>query len=302
MENKSWFTFRIGLFFVVLFWFILTLYKLGTVIVNGIFVPFTDVPASIGLAFRAAASLFALSIAVDYLRKNSSYPKIPLLSLKLIILFEAVYWLLFLPSGLWGFQYSTILYSREFFIIEAGLPCTVAATVIPATLAILLFKLHMKKPSPEIINWALITATAYLLVFWFNYTSQWWSEIFISGLNFLIQSRLLIFEFVLTVIGLLLIAMFVAIYAKESSKLNSLSKLNLKKAGVIITFFGLYFDIILFLWILFPDAGRGLTVWPTFSVEHNPDLWMASLPLIGIPLSIYSKNKKELDKEKEEPL
>ena len=292
MENKSWWTFKIGLFLVTFFWFILTLYKLSTVILYGIFVPFTDLPATLGLGFRIAASMIALVLSIRLLRNRHFSSAKASTSIKLVILFEALYWLLFLPSGLWGFQYSTILYSREFFILETGLPCTVAAIVIPIMLAILFFKLQTKKSPKEIIKWTLLAAVAYLLVFWFNYTAQWWSEIFISGLGFLIQSRLYTFEFALTVCGLLLIALYAAIYTKESLMVDTIAKLDLRKAGAIITALGIYFDLILLLWILLPDAGNALTVWPTFAIEHNADLWMASLPLIGVPLIFTLKYQK----------
>jgi hypothetical protein len=292
MENKFWWAFKIGLFLVTFFWFILTAYKLSTVVLYGIFVPFTDLPATFGLGFRIAASFIALVASIRFLRKRSFSSANASISIKLVILFEAIYWLLFLPSGLWGFQYSTILYSREFFILETGLPCTVAAIVIPIMLAILFFKLQTKKPPKEIIKWTLIAAVAYLLVFWFNYTAQWWSEIFISGLDFLIQSRLYTFEFALTVGGLLMIVLYTAIYAKESLMVDTIAKLDLRKAGAIITAFGIYFDLILLLWVLFPDAGNALTVWPTFAIAHNADLWMASLPIVGVPLIFYLKAHK----------
>lgn len=292
MENKSWMTLKIGLFFVSFFWLILTLYKLSTVLLYGIFVPFTDLPATFGLGFRIAASLVALVTSIRFLGKTHFSFTNTASSIKIIILFEALYWLLFLPSGLWGFQYSNILYSREFFILEAGLPCTVASIVIPTMLGILLIKIHSKKPPQELIKWSLIASTAYLLVFWFNYTSQWWSEIFVGGLNFMLKSGLFAFEFALTVGGLLLIAFYTANYTKEFTEINRIEKLSLRKAGVIITAFGLYFDVLLFLWILFPDSGNALTVWPTFYVEHNADIWMASLPLVGLPLIFSSKTKK----------
>ena len=71
MENKSWWAFKIGLFLVSLFWFMLTVFKLGSVILNGISVPFTDFPATLGLCFRTAASLIALATSICCLRKRN---------------------------------------------------------------------------------------------------------------------------------------------------------------------------------------------------------------------------------------
>ncbi len=291
LANKSIWTIKVGLFFVVLFWFIFTVYQLGEILHGGIEVPFTDVPATLGLGLRTVASLIALIIATLYMGKSSFSSTRALSYFRWVALFEAAYWLSFLPSGIWGFQYSTILYSQEFFIINTGLPCILEAIIMPSMLAVLLFKMNTKKPVQGVIKWMLITVSAYLFVFWFNYTAQWWSEIFVSGTELIWQSRLYAFEFILTIGGLLLLTIYTGIFTKNSIGADSAAKLNLRKAGSIVTIFGLYFDLLLLLWLLFPNAGDALTVWPTFSVEHNPDLWMASLPLIGIPLILF-KNKK----------
>jgi hypothetical protein len=60
MEAKSNWIFKAGLFLVVLFSFSFTLYKLGKGIFNGIDIAFRDVPAAIGLSFRAASGFIAL--------------------------------------------------------------------------------------------------------------------------------------------------------------------------------------------------------------------------------------------------
>ena len=288
MENKSQWAFKIGLFIVVLTWFSLTMYKFGTTVLNLTDVPFTDMPGSVGFGFRAAASFMALIITLFYLVKRDLSTSEVITSFRWIVLLEAAYWMLFLPAAIWGFDFQSVLYSREFFILEAGLPCLVEALVMPTVLVVLFFKLSPNKPAQAAIKWALIAAAAYLFVFWFNYTSQWWSEIFLSGTDFLSKSMLYSFEFAITVGGLLLIAVYAAVYAKNHFGTKTLSSLNLRKAGIIVTSLGLYFDAIWIAWLVFGNVGP-LTVWPTFSVLHNVDLWMVSLPLVGLPL-LLSKN------------
>jgi hypothetical protein len=102
VETKSFWSFKIGLLFVVASWFIFTLYQLGKSIFNGIDVPFTDVPATIGLSFRAAAAFIALSTVLLYLfKKDLPTPEITA-SLRWILLLEAAYWFSLFPSALWA--------------------------------------------------------------------------------------------------------------------------------------------------------------------------------------------------------
>lgn len=292
MENRSQWALKIGLFLVLLTWLVYTLFQYGKCLINGVDVPFTDVPGSVGLGFRTAAAFVAFVTMLFYMVKRDFSKTEIFASLRWIVLLEAAYWILFLPAAVWGFQYSNIQYSSAFFILETGLPCLVEAIAMPAVLVVLFFKLNPNKPAQGAIRWALIAATVEIFVFWFNYTSQWWSEFFVQGTGFLSQSHLAIFEFVLTVAGLLLLGVFAAIYTHMSSDVRSLSRLNIRRAGAIITALGLYFDIILLVWFVFPDFGVYLTIWPTFIVDHNVDLWMAMLPIVGIPLML---NKPKTD-------
>jgi uncharacterized membrane protein YphA (DoxX/SURF4 family) len=291
LTGKHVWPIKIGLFIVVLFWFTYTVYQLIDILHGGIEVPFTDVPATLGLSLRTVASLIALITAGLYMIKHNFSSMNVLYYFRWVAVFEATYWLSFLPSGIWGFQYSTILYSQEFFILSIGIPCLLEAILLPSILFILALHIGAKRPEQATVKWLLITVVAYFFVFWFNYTVQWWSEIFVSGTSLIWTSRLYAFEFILTIGGLLLLTIYSGIFTKNSIGADSVEKLNLQKVGASITAFGIYFDLLLLLWILFPNLGDALTVWPTISVEHNPDLWMFSLPFIGLPLMFY-KNKK----------
>ncbi|MCX8151072.1 MAG: hypothetical protein N3D85_06195 [Candidatus Bathyarchaeota archaeon] len=266
------------------------MYKFGLTVLNLTDVPVTDMPGSVGFGFRAAASFIALIVSLFYLVGRELSKAELITSLRWIVLLEAAYWLLFLPVGFWGFNFQSVLYSREFFIIEAGLPCLLQAIVMPTVLGILFFKLSPAKSSINALRWALVVLAAYMFVFWFNYTSQWWSEIYLQGTAFLLSSARYAFEFSLTVVGLFLVAVYSAVYAKNFFKTKSLDDFNPKKVGLILVVLGLYFDVILVLWFMFGRSAV-LTVWPTFAVLHNVDLWMATLPLIGILLFFTKKRQ-----------
>ena len=91
------------------------------------------------------------------------------------------------------------------------------------------------------------------------------------------------FGFALTAGSLLALTLYAGAYARKSSGTVTLTGLDLKKAGVIVTAFGLYFDVAYLLWLLF-GTPSGFSVWSISFVGHNLDLWMISLPLSGLPL------------------
>jgi hypothetical protein len=288
MEAKSNWTFKTGLFLVVLFWFSFTIYQLGKATYNGIDIAFTDVPAAIGLGFRVAAGFIALITLLFYMVKRDMSPLEALTSMRWIVLLEAVYWFSLFPSAIWGFQTSFPMYPRELFIIGTGVPCLAESIVMPVALGALFLKLSAKKPARGAIKWGLIAGTGYIFVLWLNYTAQWWSDMILSGIDFISLHPLNAFGFALTAGGLLLLTLYSGVYSKRSFGTDVLTGLNLKKAGAIIIALGLYFDVLILSWLLFGNPSEG-SISYTFFMFHNMDLWLLSLPLVGLPLALYEK-------------
>jgi hypothetical protein len=288
METKSNWAFKIGLFLVVLFWFSFTIYQLGKATYNGIDIPFTDVPAAIGLGFRVTAGFIALITLLFYMVKRDLSPPEALTSLRWILLLEAVYWFSLFPSAIWGFQTSFPMYPRDLLIIGTGVPCLAESVVMPVVLCALFLKLNTKKPAAGAIKWGVIAGTAYIFVLWLNYTTQWWSDVIISGVDFISLTPLSTFNFALTAVGLLLLALYAGVYTKRSFGTDVLAGLNLKKAGGIIIALGLYFDVSWLSWMLFASPSQTGIAY-TFFMFHNMDLWLLSLPLVGLPLMLYKK-------------
>jgi hypothetical protein len=289
MEAKSYWAFKTGLFLVVLFWFSFTIYQLGKGIFNGIDIPFTDVPAAIGLSFRAAAGFIALITVLFYMVKRDLSPPEALTSMRWIMLLEAAYWFSLFPSALWGFRVTFPRYPREVFIIGTGVACLAESIVMPVALIGLFLKLSSKKPGANAVKWGLIAATSYIFVLWVNYSAQWSSDIILNGFSILTCYPVNAAVFAVTVGGLLLLTIFAGVFARKSSMTDTLAGVDLKKAGLIVTAFGLYFDVALLLWLLFGSIS-GESISQTFFVYHNMDLWLFSLPLMGLPL-ILSRDK-----------
>ena len=137
----------------MLSWFSYTVYQLAKGIINGVGVPFTDMPNLIGMGFRAAAGFVALVTLLFYLVKRDFSMPEAVTSARWVVLLEAAYWATLLPSALWGFQFTPSRYPRGFIIIETGLPCLVESVLMPVVLGALFFSLSPKKPVKGAIKW-----------------------------------------------------------------------------------------------------------------------------------------------------
>jgi hypothetical protein len=295
MGAKPYWAFRIGLFLVIVSWFSFTTYQLAKGILNGIDIPSTDVLATIGLSFRSAAAFIALIAILFYLAKRGLSPPEALASMRWVLLLEAVYWFSLIASGIWGFQIyfqpgTFGRYPGELFLVGTGVPCMTESILLPVVLGMLFLKLNPAKPAKSAIKWGLIAATAYIFVFWLLYTTQWLSDVILSGIEVISLYPVNIFGFALTAGFLFLLAVYTGVYARNSLRTETLTALNLKKAGAILTAFGLYFDVMLLLWLLFGSPSGG-TIFHTFFVFHNMDLWLTALPLVGVPLIFYGKQQ-----------
>lgn len=273
---------KVGLFLVVLSWFSYTLYRFSTSITTQI-IFFTDVPGTVGMGFRTAAGFTSVITILFYLAKRDLSTPEATMSLRWIVIFEAISFLCFIPSAIWGFDTEFPGYPREIIIASTGLPCLVEAIVIPIVLTKVFLELNPNKSARGWIKWALISGVTYLFVFWFNYTMQWTATLIQEGIDFVVLYPINAFGFALTAVGLLLLTLFAAFSFRRMFGKENLIGADLKRVGIIVTVFGLYFDLLFLLWILFGSVG-GYNLWHTFFIHHNVDLWCLTLPLVGLPL------------------
>jgi hypothetical protein len=257
------------------------------------FILVTDVPGCIGIGFRAAAGFIALVTVLFYVvRRDLSKPE-ALMALRLVVLFEAGYWFLgFFMSGVMGVAASAG--SSELFggvllmTIENNLPCFVQSIGLAGVLVKLFLELSPKKPAKNAIKWGLIVGTFYVFVFWLNNTGNWIAAIIEKGTDYVLLYPANMFSFLLTTVGLLLLALYSAYFSRKSVGTESLANLNLHTVGVIVTLVGLYFAVHYIMWIFLGSVG-GWGTWYAWIMGHNLDLWAMSLPLVGLPLLFHKR-------------
>jgi hypothetical protein len=277
---------RTGLFLTAIAWFTFTFYEFTNGLLHNVH-PTVQNPGwtwllgqetggTVGLGLRTAGGLIAVIAALFYLvKKDLSEPE-ALMALRMIVIFEAAYWLSFLfsinPRGFTNFS----------ALIENNLPIIVQSTILPIVLIILFFHLTPKKAVTGGLKWGMISGTVYILVFWLNNMGNWIAAAMIKGIEYLTLYPANLFSFGLTVVGLFLLALYTAYFAKKTIAKHDISQINLRTVGFIITAFGLYFDIIYVMFLSLGAVG-GWGMWYAWFTGHNLDLWLMALPFAGLP-------------------
>jgi len=293
IKAKSNLSLKTGLLVVSVVWFLFNGYQFlrgGFNIYRSYFwISFTDTAGMFGLGFRTMAALIAVFTILFFIaKKDLSKPEL-LMSVRWIILGEIVYFLAMFPVIIWSI--ATITGASSFglgSLIESTLPVFVESVIIPIILAKLFFELKPNNPEQGAIKWGLIAGTIYIFMFWLNNTGNWVDTVMTKGTEYVTAYPDHIISFGLTTIGLLALTVYTAYFTKKSIGTVSLEKLDLQKAGGIITALGLYFFTIYLMWLLFGTDAKW-SFWYAWFLGHNLDLWVLSLPLVGVPL-LFHKN------------
>ena len=249
----------------------------------------TDVSTAFGLVFRLAASFIAVAAIIFYFAKKGLSAPTAFKVLKWILVLEAIYWVPLILSGVMGVLSVELagfgtggegLHFSLVLLITTGIPCLVSSIAIPIALFKLASNLNPDKPAKNAIKWGLIAGTVYIFVFWLNNTGMWIITVMSRGTEYLITYPENLLSFALTTIGLLALAVFTAYFTSKSVGTETLEELKLRTIGAIMIAVGLYFLWNYLTWIFF----GGWNEWYAWFLGHNLDLWMLSLPLVGLPL------------------
>ena len=309
MSAKGFYTpLKIGLLIVALAYFLFTLHGTFTLewigewdrIGGGAFrfsIFVEDVTAYICLIFRLAASIIALVGVIYYLTKKGISKKSAYTILRLVLIFEAIYWMGLAATTFFTVQsFAQTLVSQTIDSIANSLvlsviPSVVEAIILPISLLILAFKLSPNKSENVIIRWSLISGIFYILAFWLVYTSIWSGVIRQNGIDYLTGRPENIISFGLTAFGLLALAIYMAYFTIKSKNVASIEELKMRNVGIILLAIGAYFLWNYLSWVILADAQWNS--WYAMFLGHNMNLWMLSLPLIALPiLSILPTGRK----------
>jgi hypothetical protein len=309
-EHKEAFPLKIGLLVVVVAYFLFTLHALFTLqwlgewdrIAGGSirFAIFAeDISAFVGLIFRFAASIIALAAIIFYSAKKRFSKPSAYKVLKAILVFEAVYWLGLLATAIFDVQFSFFMGHRNLVVMSVlsslattVIPDFVESLVFPIFLLILAYKLNPNKPIKVQVKWGLISGTILVALFWLVNTNLWVSTVRQKGIEYLTSHPQNLLSFGVTAVGLFALIVYSAYVTKKSAKIETWQELNLRPIGVIILALGMFFLWNYLTWIFF-GGDYVWSAWYAWFLGHNMDLWMLSLPLVGLPLLFYNKTTKQ---------
>ena len=251
-----------------------------------------DINATIGNVFRFAGSILAVVALVFYYAKRSFSKNRSFLIVRIVLVFEAIYWLGLLASGMSGIWRITRGYGL-LYSVGYVLPAVVESTIIPIALFILAYKLSPNKPMKGAIKWSLISATLLILGYWLLNSGIWVFVIPVKGIEYLTMYPYMMAAFLSTILGLFVLTFYSAYATKKLLGFEILQDLDPKPVGVIITGLGLFYLWNYLTWIFF-GGNHVWSDWYAWLLGHNMDLWMLSLPLVGLPLLFEGRKKKPI--------
>ena len=298
VEQKFYTPLKIGLLTVTVAYFLFNLHTMFTLEwigewarTPGVFNTIQlieDINATIGNSFRMTGSSIAIVALVIYFFKKSFSKNKSYLIVRVVVVFEAIYWLGLLASGASGiFRVFTSSPSLT-YSLGYVLPAVLESTIVPITLIIFAYKLSPNKPMNKSIKWGLISGTVLVFVYWLLNTGIWVLVLPVKGTEYLTYPYMMV-SFLSTALGILAITAFSVYATKMLSRTESLQDLNLKPVGTIILGLGLFYLLNYLIWIFF-GGDHVWSSWYSWLLGHNMDLWMLSLPLIGLPLLFNTKN------------
>jgi hypothetical protein len=311
-EQKRVSPLEVGLLIVVVGYFLFTLHSLFTLQWWGEWdrlaagsesirfaILVEDLSAFVGLVFRFAASIIALIAIVFYITKKSLSKPAAYNLLKAILVLEAIYWLSLFATAIFDVQFAFFMGSINNSIssvlstlLSTSIPDFIESLVFPIFLLVLAFKLSPNKPIKVQVRWGLITGTLLVAVFWLVNTNLWISTLKVKDYGYLTSYPQNLISFLVTSIGLFALVIYSAFVTMKSAKIETLQELNLRPVGVIIVGLGMFFLWNYLTWIFF-GGNYVWSTWYAWFLGHNMDLWMLSLPLVGLPLLFYNKAGKK---------
>jgi hypothetical protein len=292
-EQRVYSPLRIGLFIVAACYLLFTIHAMlmttwwgewvGLPEPTATWIMVTDIASKFTIIFRFAAGIIAVGALVFFFVKRNISTPTTFRIVKWILILEALYWIGLLPSGVWGIMPTNGWGPDLTMLLTTGIPCLISSIGIPITLFKLASKLKPNKSMAGAIKWGLIAGIVYILVYWLNNTSMWILTVMTKGTNYLTAYPENLLNFGLTTIGLLALVIFTAYFTKKSIGTETLDKLKLRTTGAIILALGMYFLWNYLTWIFF-GGNHVWSDWYAWFLGHNLDLWILSLPLLGLPL------------------
>jgi hypothetical protein len=231
-----------------------------------------ELAGAVGGYLRLMGAIFALNCAVLFFKNDAKY----LQKLRLIFLFESLYFLLLIPAAINHLVGSIISYSA-FLNFYAGVSCLLQAVLIFPPLFMLSLKLKKPHNLPSILRWAGIAAPFYVFGFWVRHGLLW-----VYALSPVATNQAGLIDTVGSVNSWLTLLVAAAVTTVASIIFEKRKILNMRLVGAAIFLVGVYFVIY--------DL---VSIWVPIYLSFLPltDFWMITLPILGVAVLLDSKTQ-----------
>jgi hypothetical protein len=233
---------------------------------------FQELAGAVGGYLRLMGAIFALNCAVLFFKNDAKY----LQKLRLIFLFESLYFLLLIPAAINHLVGSVISYSA-FLNFYAGVSCLLQAVLIFPPLFMLSLKLKKPHNLPSILRWANIAAPLCVFGFWVRHGLLW-----VYALSPVATNQAGLIDTVGSVNSWLTLLVAASVTTIASIIFEKRKILNMRLVGAAIFLVGVYF-------VIYDLA----SVWMPIYLSFLPltDFWMITLQILGVAVLLDSKRQ-----------
>ena len=222
--------FRIGLLLIALSWFTYNLYDFFLGVYNRHTtgrLAYEDIPGSLAIGCVVAASFIIVITVLFFAAKRDLSKPETYMAVRLFLVFEIGYFLLSFWSPIFVEGIPGVAHFTLAKLCQLTVPSAVEATLIPIVFAKLFFEMNPNKPVANQIKWGLIAGTSYIFVFWLSNTGDWIGTVITKGIDYITQYPINMLSFIFTTIGLFLLALYTAYFAKKSIQIGALTPVTL---------------------------------------------------------------------------
>ena len=234
-----------------------------------------ELTGAVASYLRLIGSIFALNAALLFLKKDGKYIE----KLRRALLFESLFFLLLVPSGL-NHVVGSVISSSQFLNVYTGISALLQAVLVFPPLFMLSRKLKKPQDTPSILKWAGIAATLYVFGFWVKQGLNW-----VYALSPLGAQQAGLIEAIGSVNSLLtlLVAAIVATVAWLTFRRKK--KLNTWLVGTALLLVGIYL-------VIYAIVSVWVPIYRSFLLLT--DFWIITLPILGIAVCLI-QNKVPTD-------
>jgi hypothetical protein len=235
-----------------------------------------ELTGAVASYLRLIGAIFAFNAALLSLKQDAKYIE----KLRKALLFESLFFLLLIPTGL-NHVVGSIISSSKFVNVYTGLSALLQAALVFPPLFMLSRKLKKPQKLPSILKWAGIAATLYLFGLWVKQGLNW-----VYALSPLGTQQAGLMETIGSVNSLLTLLVAAIVATAAWLTFRQKKKLNTWLMGTALILVGVYF-------VNYALVSVWVPIYRSFLLLT--DFWIITLPILGIAVCLI-RNKISTDK------